>query len=238
VARSRTRILFCFLVGQIGFTASLQAQDRVIGLLTLPEIFSTGPCVPFTPLPVTVYAQPRGAAIGTIEVDKNWIIEPAGSCDGLQVSVHQGEARRELPTREHAYEAPAVIVLERRNGWFKIRLSDGTGWVAPSTQHEFLDLARLFKEDESITATTAQFTGQLHRDPGGEVFGDLLKEYQPVVVKEVRQVRGREWLRIEVLSHSACDGNINIEPFAIAKGWLPAHKADGEPTVWFYSRGC
>ena len=57
-------------------------------------------------------------------------------------------------------------------------------------------------------------------------------------VIEVRQVSGRQWLHIEVLSHSPCDSNINIDPKAIAKGWLPAHSESGEPTVWFSARGC
>ena len=32
--------------------------------------------------------------------------------------------------------------------------------------------------------------------------------------------------------------NINVEPRAIAKGWMPAHSDTGEPTVWFSARGC
>ena len=209
------------------------AQDRVIGLLTLPEVFSPE-CAPFTPLPVTIYDQPSGAAAGTIEAGG-----PTAASDGCrEVSVRQGQRRRELPTREYTYEAPAAVVLEQRNGWFRIRLSDGSAWIAPSPRHKFHDLAMLFKEGESITATTAGFKSQLRREPNGAAFGDVLKEYDPLVVKEVRLVDGREWLRVEVLSHSPCDGNINIEPHAIATGWLPAHDTAGGPTVWFYSRGC
>lgn len=36
-----------------------QAQERVIGLLALPEAFGHGPCVPFTPADVPLYATPE-----------------------------------------------------------------------------------------------------------------------------------------------------------------------------------
>ncbi len=235
----RVRRVRTVLIGVVVMVLAVpsSAQDRVIGLLTLPEVFSAE-CEPFVPRPGTIYDRPRGAAIGTIDALEPPSSLPSAEGGCIDVTVLQGQTRRALPTREVSYEAPAAIVLDQRDGWFRIRSSEGTPWVAPSPEHEFYDLARLFNEDESITATTAGFTGQLRREPAGPSSGELLTEYQPLVVKEIRLVGGREWLRVDVLSHSPCDANINIDPVPIANGWLPAHAANGEPAVWFYSRGC
>ena len=222
----------------VTMTLPAHAQDRVIGLLTLPTVLGEGPCVRFEPKALPLYAGlDTTRLIATIEVDKNWIMHPNGGCDGLDVSVHHGTERSPLPTREKGYEEPAVIVLEQRNGWFRIRLSDRSAWVAPSPRHVFLPLEKLLLDYETA-ATTEDFSGKLRRSPGGAEFGSVYKHYQHVAVREIREFKGGQWLRVDVLSHSPCEGNINIEPFPIAKGWLPAHSESGEPTVWFFSRGC
>lgn len=217
-------------------TQPVHAQDRVIGLLTLPEVFGGEGCPPFEPRPVPLYAEPSTKReIAAIRVER---LAPGGGCDGLVVRVHRGSARAELPTREYSYEAPAAIVVDERRGWLKIRLSDGAAWVAPARNHQFLPLAELFNPEQALTAITDQFTGRLRREPGGGLIGERLPEYQDVRVIEVRRVGGRQWIHVEVLSHSPCDANIDREPFAIGKGWMPAHSDSGEPTVWFFSRGC
>jgi len=43
------------------------------------------------------------------------------------------------------------------------------------------------------------------------------------------------WIDVEVLSASPCTSDA---PRVVAKGWLRAHAASGEPVVWFFSRGC
>src|SRR5688572_31830781 len=96
-----------------------QASDRVIGLLALPGVFGDGPCARFEPRPIAVYSEADAKqVIGTIEVDQNWSFAPHGGCEGLEVSVHQGNARSELPTREFEYEAPGAIALDRRGLMF------------------------------------------------------------------------------------------------------------------------
>lgn len=114
----------------LALPASALAQDRVIGLLTLPEVFGNAPCAPFEPRVVTLHAEPGGAQVASVHVDQNWSFAPHGGCEGLQVSVHRGDARTELPTREYDYEAPAAVVVEQRGLWFRIRLTGGaTAWV-------------------------------------------------------------------------------------------------------------
>jgi hypothetical protein len=57
-----------------------------------------------------------------------------------------------------------------------------------------------------------------------------------VRVVEFRRVDDRLWVRVEVLSHSICEST--QEPAITARGWMRAHAPSGEPTIWFYSRGC
>jgi hypothetical protein len=219
------------------FAPAVRAQDRVIGLLTLPEVFGGEACTPFEPRPVPLYAEPGSTReVASIRVDQYWSFAPHGGCEGLEVSVHRGTATAELPTREYAYEAPAAIAVDERNGWFKIRLGEGTAWVAPAKHHQFLPLSELF--DQALTAITNQFTGRLRREPGGELVGEQWTQYRDIRVLEVRRVGDRQWLHVEVMSHNICDANINVEPKAIAQGWMPAHSDTGEPTVWFSARGC
>lgn len=107
--------------------------DRVLGLLKLPEVFGNGPCHPFEPVAINLHAAPGGAPLGSIRVDQHWSFAPHGGCEGLQVNVHGDGTHTELPTLEYANESPAAIVLATENGWFKIRLATGAGWLRAAT---------------------------------------------------------------------------------------------------------
>lgn len=220
----------------VSSAAAVSAQDRVIGLLTLPEVFGSEVCSPFTPEPIPIHVAPDGARIGSIEVDRHWSFAPHGGCEGLEVRVHKGSARAELPTREHGYEEPAAIVLSQQGRWFRIRLSDGAAWLLATPRDVFKPLAELF--DQAPTSTTEHFTGRLRNAPGGASIGDRFTGNQSVRVLEVRQVGAAQWLHVEVLDYSPCTVPVGREPQVVGRGWLPAHAESGEPTVWFSSRGC
>jgi hypothetical protein len=221
-----------------------QADDRIIGLLTLPEVFGRGPCEKFLPEPVTLLSDAgSGEVVGTIRVDRNWTLP---ECHGLTVNVHPASEGKvsELPTREYSYEAPAAIVLDQRDGWFKIRLSDGSAWVRASSRDEFLSLDELLRD--GLTYLTGAWDGRLAPRPGGDrFFHDPAirgaKERTGADGPSVRFVGSRElngdvWLEIEVVSGSVCTAE--GDPTVVGRGWVPAHSPSGEPTVWFYSRGC
>ncbi len=224
------------------FGTAVSAQDRVIGLLALPEVFGDGPCARFEPRSVPLYAAADGKqAIGTIEVDQNWSFAPHGGCEGLEVSVHQGAARSELPTRELEYEAPAAIALDRRGLMFKIRLSGNrSAWVqAPAAR--FMSYESLLEEFTGVTFFTEAFTGELRNAPALTVANRPTAKAKPGLparVIESRRVGDRLWLNVEVFNHSLCLAGANGPPETIARGWLLAYADDGEPTVWFSSRGC
>ena len=217
------------------------AADRIVGLLALPEVFGGGPCAIFTPEDVHVYASPNDTRVmATIRVERNWSFAPHGGCEGLEVRVHVGERKQELPTLEYDYEMPAAIVLDHHDGWFKIRLHDQPAWVKASVVDRFMPLTDLFEEFVGVTAISKSFSGRLISGPGS-TSGPILPRVgpnQPVRVVEIRDSLGRAWVQLEVLSNSACTAGKDGPPEVIATGWLPLHDADGEPTVWFSSRGC
>ncbi len=217
------------------------AQDRVIGLLSLPEVFGAGQCALFEPEPVALHASPKdGTPIALIRVDQNWSFAPQGGCDGLKVSIHQGRERHELPTLEFDYERPGAIVLEQQNRWFKVRLESGSGWIAASVIDRFMPLSELFEEFVGVTHLTGAFGGPLVAAPGRPPgpAGPRVTANHPVRVVEVRSVFGQAWVEVEVMNHSICHAANEGPPVVIATGWLPLHATSGEPTVWFSSRGC
>lgn len=222
--------------------ASAEAQDRVLGLLRLPEVFGNAPCAPFEPRVVTLHAEPGGARVASIQVDRNWSFAPHGGCEGLQVSVHRGDERAELPTREYDYEAPAAIVVEQRGLWFRIRLAgDASAWVEVPLAERFLSLESLYEEFVGVTFIADGAGGQLSTAPVGTVggrSGTRVTAGQPVRVLETRRLAERTWLHVEVMNHSPCNAAASGPPEVVAEGWLPAHLASGEPAVWFASRGC
>ena len=213
------------------------AAERIIGLVSIPEVFGGGPCAAFEPQDVVLHATPAdGKPIAFIHVDQNWSFAPHGGCDGLKVRVHRGSAKEELPTREFDYEAPGAIALERRDGWIKIRLHEGAAWFKPSPVDRFMPLSDLYEEFVGVTAISKSFTARLVSTPGvpGGPILPRVSPAQPVRVAEVRD----EWVKVEVLNNSVCTAADNGPPEVIATGWLPLHDADGEPSIWFSSRGC
>src|SRR5688500_17665336 len=122
------------ILAVFAITGQAQTPDRVIGLLSLPEVFGSRTCAPFEPRDVAVHSTPNdGTAFAAIRVDQNWSFAPHGGCEGLEVSVHRGTVREDLPALEYDYEMPAAIVVERQSGWFRIKLSQGSGWIKAST---------------------------------------------------------------------------------------------------------
>jgi hypothetical protein len=55
-----------------------------------------------------------------------------------------------------------------------------------------------------------------------------------VAIKEMKRVRGKLWLHVEVLSGSACERVLSdVTPAILGEGWIEAHDASGRLTVWF-----
>lgn len=120
-----------------------------------------------------------------------------------------------------------IFVFQRRPGWFEVARTSSEE-VRPWTMEP-----RVWLRDtpawvfSSVTDDTER--RRLARDSWGA-------EYDSVRVLGTRSVAGRLWLQVELVSHSVCESL--REPFVVGRGWMPAHDPEGEPTVWFPSRGC
>jgi hypothetical protein len=135
---------------------------------------------------------------------------------------------------------PAAIVLERHEGWYKVQLHKGSAWLKASPVDQFMPLADLYEEFVGVTTIAKSFSGRLVNAPGA-INGPIMPRVvagQAVHVTGIREVSGRSWVHIELLSNSACTAGNDGPPEVIATGWLPMHDNDGVPTVWFSSRGC
>ena len=229
--------LVVLLSALFGLTAEAAAQDRVIGLLSLPQVFGARLCAPFEPEQIALHASPNdGLPIASIRVDTNWSFAPHGGCEGLEVNVHVGEQRHMLPTLEYDYEMPGAIVLEHRDGWFKIRSGARAAWIKASLSSRFMPLAELYEEFVGVTSIARSFTGRLSSTPSAAP-GPIMPRV--VAGQSVRVIESRgSWIQVEVLSNSACTAADDGPPEVVATGWLPLHDSEGEPTVWFSSRGC
>ncbi|HLV27286.1 MAG TPA: hypothetical protein VKZ41_13335 [Gemmatimonadales bacterium] len=215
-------------------------QDRILGLLALPELFGAGVCDRFTPQDLTLHPAPNGKdTTGSVRVDDYWTFSDEMSCEGrLSVNVHyaDGSDSTELPTREFDYERPGAIVLEREDTWFRIRLAEGSAWLRSSEGAEFHPLEKLL--EEGLTYFTEEWDGHLYDSPGGarQETPEAPVSASGVRVTGSRWLNGRLWLEVSVLSHSECASA--AEPRVVRQGWVLAHARSGEPAVWFYSRGC
>ena len=224
--------LSCVLMASPAF-----AQDNVIGLLSLPEVFGSRECAPFEPRAIVLHrVAGDGTIAGSIEVDQNWSFAPHGGCEGLEVSVHAGPQKDALPTREYDYEMPAAIVLERKDSWFRIRLHQGSAWLKASAADRFMPLSDLFEEFTGVTAISESYRGRLSKAPN-LTNGPIMMSVAPREAVRVLEIRD-SWIHVEVLSNSVCTAANEGPPQVISEGWLPLHDQKGEPTVWFSSRGC
>lgn len=235
----RQKIQVTVLAAMAFMSQPALAQERVIGLLALPEVFGQGPCDRFTPRPVVLRASPEGAVVATVLVVKPWTWPSGGGCAGLEVGVRAPRSAtvQPLPTMEYAYEEPGAVVLERRGQWFRVRLERGSAWLEASAQDEFYGLERLF-EDE-LTYLTPAWDGTVSASPGAARRSVRLAGFaaeQPVRVRRASREAGQLWFLIDIMSHTICDGD--GEPTVVEQGWVPAHGKANETTIWFYSRGC
>jgi hypothetical protein len=233
------RLLLCLTF--VALAAEVSAQSRVLGLLSLPEVFGRGACDRFKPEVVSLFRDPTDkVASGTIQVEQYWSFAPHGGCEGLEVRVRRDDKQTELPTLEYDHEAPAAIVLEQRDRWFRIRLDGDSAWVRATIVDLFMPLRDLFEEFAGLTVINAPFTGQLAGAPGAPASAAAPRVVpgQATRVIEIRTVRDQSWVHVEIMTHSLCNAGSDGPPETVATGWLPLHTPSGEPTIWYSSRGC
>jgi hypothetical protein len=216
-----------------------QPPDRLIGLLTLPDVLGHGPCDRFTPRDLVLHTAPDGPPAGTIRVVREWTHLAEGGCEGLEVRVQGPDSNdlHPLPVAEFQYEDVAAIALEQRGRWFRLRLETGSAWVRASDRDEFHPLERLLID--GLAHFTPDWDRRLSERPGASsrnARGVTGQDEPSARVIRSETAGAVLWLFVEVMSHSGCEGG--EAPRVVDRGWVPAHTASGRPTLWFYSRGC
>jgi hypothetical protein len=207
--------------------AIAQPGGRVIGLLSLRQI--EGPlCGTPPPGEIALYSTPEPAnPIGWIRAER----DPASDteCYRAIVNVHwRADSRVQvLPTEEYEEEEPlAAIVVEQRDRWFKVEVPGGAAWLHASEGDEYFSLQQLLVKRPAYL--TEAWDGTLARSPAGQgrSAGDPRRRFIPVRYVESREVRGRLWLKIEVMSHTIYESD--GPPSVVAIGWVPAHDASAK----------
>jgi hypothetical protein len=229
----------------------LQAQPgrdgKTIGLLHVPEILPANICADVQLGVYPLFAAPEGRRIGELRVVRG-PLQPSpdrGSClDGPDVQAVLGRASFAVPTQEHGYEEPSLVVTETARGWFRI-LTGGQpefAWMRPTRRSLYRPLAALFAD--SLTYLRDDWDGRLYSSPYGSFrlvsrpdAADGNREIS-VKVNEVSVVDGVYWARITFIPEP-CSNDEN-EMRAVGRGWVRVHQAEPSwrPMLWFHSRGC
>ena len=220
-------------------------ENHIEGILEAPEIFGDYPCDRYEPQPVTVYAgpSPDSTAMGTLEVLRPWYLNESSPCEAIQIGFQQDATSEPEPIvfREHGYEEAGLIVVERRDDWFGIELSSGTGWIQASSPERFHSYVELVTE--SLAYVNRGWPGLLWPTPGVGTPREIREAWRSYTARELtidvlegHLVDEELWFRIKIDPESAC-GELP-EDLPTDEGWVPGYRTSGENLIWFYSRGC
>lgn len=148
------------------------------------------------------------------------------------------DSRDGLESRESGYEESSAVVYGRMDGWYRLRLTDGAfGWLPPDQAGTFFAYPELVVR--RLNYIPAPWHGFVWPSPGAGLPTRAIPEAGQrevaVEVLEEMDLAGTPWLKVNVLRDSPCEV---AEPRVRVSGWIPAWGPAGEPTVWFYSRGC
>jgi len=216
--------------------------DRLIGLLELPEIFSTEPCEPFATQPLTLHSEPLEFAqqVGVIEVLNPW--KEGDGCQDLNVRFWRNARAEKFPTEEADYEQPAAVVLERHESWFRVKLEYGSAWLFRQTADLFKPYPDLL--EETLTYIPQNWDNRLFESPNRasgvrEIpagWRPFTAANVPIAILGTETIDGELWFHIRFEAEAGC-GSIPTNLPSI-EGWVPGYRDSAEPGVWFHSRGC
>lgn len=224
-------------------TAGTQAgatTERLIGLLVLPDVIGP-PCGRAGAARQRVYGSPGKVApsLGSL-----WFLVTPRPGDGacneatLLLEAANRPASR-MPTLEIGYEEQALIVVENRAPWYRVKAPEGTVWVERASRSDFTAYERLLID--ALTYLEADWDMRLWPSPDAAGAFSVGERWHrdgipfPVDVLEHRMVSGVSWLRVR-LRRESCGEAIADPPEPT--GWVQAYRPDGRTAVWFHSRGC
>ena len=223
-----------------------ETEERVLGLLEVPEILGDMECRNFQPRTVNFFASPskEQRSAGVIEVRPYRLPEDPNCYLGKVVvrrnSVNMPE--EELPTEEVGYEMKAAVVYQRSGQWFRIALSKGSGWIEREGTIAFLSYPAGLASDDHLTYLRQDWDGMIWSAPGVASPTAVPRQWQahrsrqlPIRVLATRTIGSESWIQIRFETEEVCGRTLEgVTPLA---GWIPAYRQKAT-SVWFSSRGC
>lgn len=167
-------------------------------------------------------------------------LPPPGSADSLLgLLIVPAESLGRLEAREHGYEEASAVVygIGDDGRWLLVGLRDGGRTWLRREAGEFLPIESLLRG--RLTHLTNAWDRSLRFAPHAGSSPHQVRglarggDDPPARLLGTRVVDGRLWLEVQVLNR-ICEGDT---PETVAYGWVPAWTG-GQPTMWFYSRGC
>ena len=227
--------------------AQSQTEERVVGLLRLPEIYGDYPCQAFEPKKVSLYSDSSRdrAPIGAIE-RVNPIAPPERpDCESPVVVVRRSgsaSGSEPFPSDESGEDFTTAVVYERAGLWFRIALMRGSAWISRVSDEGFLAYPDILTSESFLTYLRPGWDGNLWTEPGrgaGTPAPEAWRSHRnseiPVRITATRNVGNEMWIQIRFESES-CGQSLGKLP--ALQGWIPAHRSSRATSVWFYSRGC
>lgn len=222
-------------------------EERVAGLLDLPEILDESDCKEIQPKSLAFYPSPSKdqPPAGLIEVRSSRSAD-VPDCYLLQVIVRRSGdnfSNEALPLEETGYERPAAVVYERRGTWFRIALERGSAWIEPDGAGDFLSYPDGLSSDTHLTYLREGWDGLIWSAPGISPPAPAPRGFQshrgrslPIHVLSTRTIGAEVWVHIRFETEEVCGQTLDgLTPL---EGWVPAYRSRGETSVWFHSRGC
>lgn len=217
-------------------------QERIVGLLNLPEIVGET-CGPAEPKSAGLYDAPTTSAppIASIHYSVMNRLPDGSNCDSAKLVVRRVDARfdEDLPTEETGYEIAAAVVYERSGRWFRIALQRGSAWILRQNQDAFEAYPELLMNKLAYIDTG--WDGRVWQTPeistGRPAAGwtPYLAQGIPVQVLATRRLNDNVWIHVR-LETNVCGET--LAGVTSTTGWIPAYRPAGTPSVWFHSRGC
>jgi hypothetical protein len=138
------------------------------------------------------------------------------------------------------YETLAVAVYGSRPNWYLVGVEGGgRAWMHKRVAGRFYPLDEVVVDRLNYMTPSWDARVRENINPDSPSRSLAVTRYDgevPGKVLEVGTAGGALSFKVEIYEKSPCE--TTGPPTVIGTGWVRAWAADGQPNVWFYSRGC